>query len=229
MLTIRPAAWVSLFWVMVLLVLPTPTASASLINPDPAKRLHSMHFTNIDEQFCAESFDTSQVSHASARSFLNQTLTGLEDSKTWDNLGGGRIDLIATQRNCLSYDPATRETIEIEAHYGWDWSQYCGLPAGYWNCVRHAYPVPNDQFGYWDSRWAYVYLVFSSGAQLNDTGRAFINHEFGHVFGLQHPGTCTQPSIMYTQLVGYPCTNWLNPWPSTADFNAAIAVMNGSR
>lgn len=224
--------WIPLFWVtallLALLALPTRAEAGSLVNPDPAKRLHSMHYANVSEQFCIESHDTSRIGNSAARSFVSTVLTGGSDSQNWDNTGGGRINLVATQKNCTAYDSDTRETIEIEVHYAEDWSGACGGDYGYWNCTNHAESVYNADFGYWDSRWAYVDLVFSSGGQLNDTGKAFINHEFGHVFGLQHDAACTRPSIMYSQVVGYGCTNWQNRYPSSADFDAAVRVMNGA-
>jgi hypothetical protein len=211
-----------------LVTIPAQSAHASHPNPDVFRHLHNMHYSAI-EQFCVESFDTAKVSHASARSFVNQTLTQMGSGKVWDGLGNGRIDLRVTNNHCSSYDPATRRTIEIEVYYGWDWSDACGLPAGYWNCVRHANPVFDEQRNHWDAQWAYVYLVFSSGARLDNVGRGFINHEFGHVWGLADPGnggsSCTPASIMHSSVVGYPCTNWPNWYPSSADFQSVLRVM----
>jgi hypothetical protein len=208
------------------LLVSAQTVHASDINPDPQKHLHNMHYS-ASEQYCVESHDTAKLSNASARSFLTDVLTGGEDSKNWNNLGGGRINLIPTNKNCTAYEADTRATIEIEVHYAWDWSSECGGSWGYYNCVKHANPVWNADHGHYDSRWAYVYLVYSSGGELSDRGRAFINHEFGHVFGLMDAGDCDPPSIMHSTLVGYGCNNWLNPWPSPADFNSVVAVMNG--
>jgi hypothetical protein len=218
--------WLPAF-VLALIALPAQAAQASDIHPDSRAHLHNMHYA-ASEQFCVESHDTAKLSNSSARSFLTQTLTGLEDYKTWNGLGGGRIDLRSTLKNCTAYDATTRATIEIEVHYNWDWSSVCGGSWGYYNCVVHDNPVWNADYGHYDSRWAYVYLVYSSGGELSDRGRAFINHEFGHVFGLMDAGDCDPPSIMHSTLVGYGCDNWLNPWPSQADFNSVVAVMNGA-
>jgi hypothetical protein len=223
---LRTTAVLAAALVLGLLVGPSPAAHASDIHPDPRAHLNSMHY-QTSEQFCVESHDTTKLSNASARSFLTQTLTGLADYKIWDGTGGDRINLVPTQKNCTAYDSATRATIEIEVHYGWDWSSKCGGSPGYYNCVVHDNPVWNADHGHHDSRWAYVYLVYSSGGELSDRGRAFINHEFGHVFGLIDAGDCDPPSIMHSTLVGYGCNNWLNPYPSPADFHSVVTVMNG--
>jgi hypothetical protein len=235
---LRPVpAWIPAFWlfalVLTLVVVPAAQAHASDINPDPRKHLNAVHFASAgygeqDEQFCVESHDTGKLSNGSARAFLNETLVNLEDYKIWDGTGDWRIDLRAAQYNCTAYDSATRNTIEIEVHYAWDWSAKCGGSTGYYNCVVHDKPVWNPTYGHNDSRWAYVYLVFSSGGELSSKGRAFINHEFGHVFGLQDAGDCSPPSLMHSALVGYGCTNWMNPYPSIADFGSVVAVMNGA-
>jgi hypothetical protein len=211
------------------LTVPSPAAHASHVNPDPLKHLHNMHYSG-SEQFCIESFDTGKVSHASGKSFVNQTLTQMGSGKVWNGLGGGRINLVATNNHCTAYDPDTRATIEIEVYYGWDWSGVCGPPAGYYNCVVHDNAVWDAEHGHYDSRWAYVYLVFSSGGRLDNVGRAFINHEFGHVWGLADHGaaggsSCSPPSIMHSTVVGYPCTNWPNWYPSSSDFQSVLQVM----
>ena len=211
-----------------LAIVPAGPVHASHANPDPFKHLHNMHYS-ATEQFCVESFDTAKVSNASARSFVDQTLTQMGSGKVWDGVGGGRIDLRVTNNPCSTYDPATRETIEIEVYYGWDWSGVCGAPAGYYNCVVHDLPVWDAERGHNDARWAYVYLVFSSGGRLDNVGRGFINHEFGHVWGLADHGvvnsSCTPASLMHSSVVGYPCTNWPNWYPSPADFQSVLRIM----
>ncbi|HZM78968.1 MAG TPA: hypothetical protein VFC19_24835 [Candidatus Limnocylindrales bacterium] len=212
----------------VLVAIPAQAAQASHANPDPFKHLHNMHYQSV-EQFCVQSFDTAKVSHSSARSFVNQTLTQMGSGKVWDGLGSGRLQLHVTNNYCSAYDPTTRATIEIEVYYGWDWSGVCGAPVGYYNCVVHDNPVFDSARNHWDARWAYVYLVFSSGGRLDNVGRAFINHEFGHVWGLADHGvgssSCNPPSIMHSTVVSYPCTNWPYWYPSPSDFQSVLRIM----
>ncbi len=229
-------AWTVLFWLavfVVALVLPASPANASHRSPD--RHQNKFHYASAgssagaqDEQYCAESHDTSQVSNSEARAFLHETLNELDFAHVWDGTGDWRLDLWVTNSNCTSYDPDTRNTIELEYHYGWDWSANCGPPANYYNCVVHDNPVYNPDYGHTDYVWEYVYLVFSSGGRLDNTGRAFINHETGHVLGLlDDNGDCSQPSIMHSTVVGYGCDNWPNYWPSQSDFASVVAGMDG--
>lgn len=230
--------WVAVLWTAVVSLAMVAYAGPAQANHYSVDRHnHNIHYNTTgtgpgqyDEQFCAESHDTAKVSNSSARSFVNQTLTQMGAGKVWDGLGDYRIDLWVTNNNCTAYDPATRATIELEYHYGWDWSGICGGSTGYYNCVVHDKPVWNPDYGHSDFAWEYTYLVFSSGGQLNDRGRAFINHESGHMFGLLDPaysGDCRGPSIMHSSVVGYGCTNWTNWYPSPADFASVLTVMNG--
>jgi hypothetical protein len=231
----RLPSWVPVLWAAVLLSTfagPAQPAHASHPNPSSNRHLHTMHFATSgssgpganDEQFCVESHDTAKVSHSAARSFVNQTLTQLGNS--WDGLGNWRVDLWVTNSNCSSYPQATRNTIEIEVHYGWNWNNICGGATGYYNCVVHDNPVWNSAHGHYDSKWAYVYLVFSSGGRLDNVGRGFINHEFGHVFGLTDDnGNCNPASLMHSTVVGYSCGNWPNYYPSPADRQSVVNVM----
>ncbi|MFB9542378.1 hypothetical protein [Micromonospora sagamiensis] len=232
----RLPAWVPAMWAAVLfaaLLTPAGPAHASHPNPSSTRHLHNMHYASSgtsaganDEQFCVESTDTAKVSHSSARTFVKQTLTEMGAGKVWDGTGNWRIDLWATNSNCTAYPASTRSTIEIEVHYGWDWSRFCGAPTGYYNCVVHDNPVWDAAHGHYDSQWAYVYLVFSSGGRLDNVGRAFINHEFGHVFGLADDnGVCNPPSLMHSSIVGYSCTNWPYWYPSPSDFQSVVNVM----
>jgi hypothetical protein len=232
----RLPAWVPALWAGVLVATavaaPQP-AHASHPNPSTTRHINTMHFATTgstagagDEQFCVESHDTAQVSHATARSFVNQTLTQMGADKVWDGLGEWRIDLWVTNNYCSSYSQATRATIEIEVHYGWNWNDICGGNYGYYNCVVHDNAVWNDTYGHYDSKWAYVYLVFSSGGRLDNVGRAFINHEFGHVFGLADDnGNCNPASLMHSTIVSYSCGNWPNYYPSPADRQSVVRVM----
>ncbi|MEU7933423.1 MULTISPECIES: hypothetical protein [Micromonospora] len=232
----RLPVWVPAMWAAVLvaaLLVPAGPAHASHPNPSSTRHLHNMHYATSgssaganDEQFCVESTDTSKVSHSAARAFVKQTLTEMGSGKVWDGLGNWRIDLWATSSNCTSYPASTRNTIEIEVHYGWDWSARCGAPVGYYNCVEHDNPVWDAAQGHYDSQWAYVFLVFSSGGRLDNVGRGFINHEFGHVFGLADDnGNCNPPSLMHSTVVGYGCGNWTNWYPSPSDFQSVLNVM----
>ncbi|WP_144127090.1 hypothetical protein [Catellatospora sichuanensis] len=233
----RLPVWVPLLWVTVFaaaVLMPAGAVYASHPNPSSLKHQHNMHYASTnadgpganDEQFCVESHDTSKISHSSGRSFVNQTLTQMGSGKVWDGSGNWRIDLWAANSNCSSYPASTRATIEIEVHYGWDWSGTCGGPTGYYNCVVHDNPVWNADHGHYDSKWTYVYLVFSSGGRLDNVGRAFINHEFGHVFGLADDnGNCNLPSIMHSTIVGYSCGNWTNWYPSAADYQSVVNLM----
>lgn len=229
--------WVPVFWaaslVLGLLVAAPGTARASDIHPDSTAHLNNVHFASAgygeeDEQFCIESHDTSRVSHAAGATFVNDVLVGYSASQNWDGLGDWRIDLRKALKNCTAYDSATRATIEIEVHYAANWNHICGGDWGYYNCVVRDKPVWNSTYGHYDSQWAYVYLVFSSGGQLNDRGRAFINHEFGHVFGLTDAGDCSPPSLMHSTRVGYGCGNWTASYPSPADYQSVVNVMNGA-
>ena len=227
----RPAqrlpAWVPALWLATLvaaaLLVPASPASASHPNPSSTRHLHSMHYASTGSGAGA---NAEQVSHSAARSFVNQTLTEMGASRVWDGLGTWRIDLWPTNNHCSSYPAATRNTIEIEVHYAWDWSGQCGGPVGYYNCVKHDNAVWNADHGHYDSKWAYVYLVFSSGGRLDNTGRAFINHEFGHVFGLTDDnGVCNPPSLMHSTIVDYSCGNWPNWYPSPADRQSVVNVI----
>lgn len=224
-----PVVWLSAF--ALALVIPAPAAYASHPNGSSEKHLRNMHYATAgsggrDEQFCVESHDTSKVSHSTARAFVNQTLTQMGSGKVWDGLGNWRIDLWVTNNHCSAYDAATRDTIEIEVHYGWNWNGICGGDYGYYNCVVHTNAGWNPDYGHYDSRRAKVYLVFSSGGRLDNVGRAFINHEFGHVFGLADDnGICNPASIMHSSIVGYSCGNWPNWYPSPADFQSVVALM----
>lgn len=232
----RLPVWVPVTWVAVLLaalLVPAEPASASHPNPSPSRHLHNIHYATSgssaganDEQFCVESHDTAKVSNSAGRAFVNQTLTEMGSGRVWDGLGGWRIDLWPTSANCTSYATSTRATIEIEVHYGWDWSGPCGGPTGYYNCVVHDNLVWDASHGHYDSQWAYVYLVFSSGGRLDTVGRGFINHEFGHVFGLADDnGVCNPPSLMHSTVVGYSCGNWPYWYPSPADFQSVENVL----
>lgn len=233
----RLPSWVTLLWLAVFvaaLLGPAGAAHASHPNPSSLKHQHNMHYASTnpdgpgvyDEQFCVESHDTSKVSHSAGRSFADQTLTRMGSGRVWDGLGSWRIDLWPAGGNCTSYPAATRAAIEIEIHYGWDWSSTCGGPTGYYNCVVHDNPVWNAGHGHYDSQWTYVYLVFSSGGRLDNVGRAFINHEFGHVFGLTDDnGACNPPSLMHSTVVGYSCGNWSNWYPSPSDYQSVVNLM----
>ncbi|ASW55418.1 hypothetical protein [Plantactinospora sp. KBS50] len=230
----RLPAWVPVIWVAVLLaalLVPADPARAAQPNPSSTKHLHNMHYNSVgssagtyDEQFCIESHDTSKVSNSAGRAFVNETLTQMGSGRVWDGLGDWRIDLWPTASNCTSYSASTRAGIEIEVHYGWDWSGICGGTTGYYNCVVHDNPVWDAAHNHYDSQWAYVYLVFSSGGRLDTTGRAFINHEFGHVFGLADDSNCSPPSLMSSTIVGYNCSTWTNWYPSPADFQWVLGV-----
>lgn len=234
----RLPAWVPLLWIAVFvatLVVAAGTANASHPNPSSQRHVHNIHFATSgttagthDEQFCVESHDTGKIAHSTARAFVNQTLTQMGSGKVWDGLGSWRIDLWPTNSYCSSYPQSTRATIEIEVHYGWNWntSDKCGGPYAYYNCVVHDNPVWNATHNHWDSKWAYVYLVFSSGGRQDNTGRAFINHEFGHVFGLTDDnGVCSPASLMHSSIVGYSCGNWPYSYPSPADRQSVVNVM----
>lgn len=230
-------AWVAVFWAAVVVcAVLVPATPAAASHRSVSNHLHNFHYNSTgsgpganDEQYCIESHDTNQVSNAAGKDFIRQVLTGYTAGRMWDGTGGWRIDLWATSKNCTAYSSATRATIEIEVHYGWDWSGQCGGPSGYYNCVVKDYPLWNADYGHTDYRWAYVYLVFSSGGGLDDRGRAFVNHEFGHVWGLlDDDGTCSPPSLMHSTRVGYGCSNWQNSYPSSGDFSSVVAGMDGS-
>lgn len=204
------------------------------------RHLNEMHYASdgngqaggMDEQYCVQSHDTSVVSNSAAKAFVRETLTGLEFSKIWDGTGDWKIDLYATANPCSSYSGDTRASIEIEYHYGHDWSHIpmCEGDPGYFNCVEFSQRTYDANYGHSDYTKAKVYLVYSSGGQLNTRGRAFINHETGHVFGLKDPdyvGHCHTPSIMHGTAVGYGCTNWTNWYPSQSDFASVKSVMAG--
>lgn len=230
----RLPAWVPIVWLsalIVTLVIPARVAHASHPNSSTYKHINTMHYasegnTGRDEQFCVQSHDTAKMSHATARAFINETLTAMGAGRVWDGLGSWRIDMWPTNYHCSHYDTGTLDTIEIRVNYGWDWSYHCGGTPGYFNCVAHADPIWNPDHNHYDSRHANVYLVFSSGGRLDTVGRGFINHEFGHVFGLADDnGVCNPPSIMHSTVVGYSCANWPYWYPSPADFQSVLNLM----
>lgn len=245
----RTPRWIPLGWTAILLLALTVAAPQAHANhwhvPDAngyVLHLNTMHFASVDpptggpggrdEQYCVESHDTSRMSHTTARAFVRQTLVQLDWDKIWDGTGNWKIDLWYTQNPCSSYSSATRATIEIEYHYGHNWNfiPTCGGTWGYYNCVEFGAPVWNSTYGHWDYAKGYVYLVFSSGGRLDNVGRAFINHETGHIWGLRDPNSgthCPAPSIMHGTAVGYPCTNWTLWYPSQPDFTSVKTVMAG--
>jgi hypothetical protein len=243
----RPPRWIPLGWasafLLALLVAAPPAEAAHRHVPDEngyVPHLNEMHWASAgdngpggnDEQYCVQSHDTSVVGHTTARNFVRETLVGLDFDKIWDGTGNWKIDLWYTQNPCSSYSGSTRESIEIEYHYGHNWNfiPTCGGTYGYYNCVEFAQPTYNSTYGHYDYTKGKVYLVFSSGGQLNTRGRAFINHETGHIWGLKDPnysGHCPTPSIMHGTAVGYGCTNWTAWYPSQYDFASVKTVMAG--
>jgi len=239
--------WVPLGWAATLLLAllaSAPPAAASHRHTVDQNgyilHLNEMHYASTgsdgaggnDEQYCVQSHDTSVVSNSSAKAFVRETLAGLDFNKIWDGTGDWKIDLWPTINPCSSYSGTTRASIEIEYHYGHDWSHIptCGPPYGKWNCTEFAQPTYNRDYGHWDYTKGKVYLVFSSGGRLDSVGRAFINHETGHVWGLKDPdyvGDCRWASIMHTDYVSYGCTNWPYWYPSQSDFASVKTVMAG--
>ena len=228
-------------WVAVLLLvagLLAPAAQASHHNTSAYQtHVRSMHYTSagggaagpLDEQYCAQVYGSSYLSHAQARNFLEDTLIN-QGSRSWDGTGGWRIDLWLAPNPCTSYPTQERAEIELEYHYAADWSSVCGGSYGYYNCAVSQNPVYNADYGHTDYRWKVMYMVDSTGGQLNNTGRVFINHETGHAWGLLDPrwdGDCHTPSVMHGSYT-YGCQNWTNWWPSSYDFDSVVASMNGN-
>lgn len=247
----RTPRWIPLGWTAILMLALTvaapaaPLAHANHWHVEDAngyvRHLNNMHFASPDsptggggqdEQYCVESHDTSVVSHTRARDFVRQTLVQLDFDKIWDGTGNWRVDLWYTQNRCSYYPTSTRDTIEIEYHYGHNWNfiPNCAGDWGWFNCVEFARPTWNSTYGHSDYEKGKVYLVFSSGGRLDNVGRAFINHETGHILGLRdpnYPGHCMSPSIMHSTAVDYDCTNWTLWYPSQPDFASVKTVMDG--
>jgi hypothetical protein len=234
--------WATAGWLFTLclaaLVL-APSAEASHHNTSAYQtHLNSMHYRSVngtngpgplDEQYCAQIHSGSYLTHSQATSFLKDTLVGQGDHD-WDGTGDYRIDLWLAPDPCTSYPSQERASIEIEYHYAADWSSVCGGSYGYYNCAVSQNPVYNSDYGHTDYLWKVIHLVDSSGGQLDNRGRAFINHETGHAWGLLDPrydGDCTTPSIMHGSYT-YGCQNWQNWWPSSYDYQSVISSMNGN-
>ncbi|MGY1453679.1 hypothetical protein [Streptomyces sp. SS8] len=232
--------WTRLGWAAVMALLAAllaPAAQASHYHTGSTQsHLHNMHYNTVnsggpgtyDEQYCGQVHSSSYLTHSQATNFLQNTLTGQGD-RDWDGTGDYRIDMWLAPNPCTSYPSAERAGIEMEYHYAADWSSVCGGSYGYYNCAVDQNPVYNSAYGHTDYRWNVIYLVDSSGGQLDNRGRAFINHETGHSWGLLDPrwdGDCHTPSIMHGSYT-YGCTNWQNWWPSSYDYNSVVTVMNG--
>ncbi|AJE85926.1 MULTISPECIES: hypothetical protein [Streptomyces] len=238
----RRASWIGFGWAAVALAVAgivAPAAGASHHNTDPTQtHVRNMHYASpgadapgsLDEQYCGEVTGSSYLTHAQATSFLRDTLVNQSDEKIWDGTGDYRIDLWLAPNSCSSYPQPERNSIEIEYHYAADWSSVCGGSYGYYNCAQSQNPLYNADYGHTDYQWKVIRLVDSSGGQLNEKGRAFINHETGHAWGLLDPrfeGDCHTPSIMHGVRTGYGCENWPNWWPSSYDFASVVESMNG--
>jgi hypothetical protein len=240
----RTPLWIRLGWAAVALLTAgvlAPAAQASHHNTDATQtHVNNMHYGSQgsqsapearDEQYCGEVYANSHLTHGQATDFLRNTLVSQSTEKVWDGTGGYRIDLWLAPNPCTSYPQEERNSIELEYHYAADWSHKCGGSVGYYNCAESQGPVWNADYGHTDFQWKVMRMVDSSGGQLNERGRAFINHETGHAWGLLDPrweGDCHTPSIMHGVRSGYGCENWQNWWPSSHDFASVVASMNGN-
>ncbi len=243
----RLPRWIPLGWAVTLLlamIAAAPPATAAHRHvPDGDGRirhLNEMHYASagsppgtaggMDEQYCVESHDPAYLSSSRAKSFVRETLTLLDFSKIWDGTGDWKVDLYATANPCSSYSGSTRETIEIEYHYGWNWSHIPTCGDSISNCVEFSQSNWDPNYGHTDYTKAKVYLLYRSGGRLDSVGRAFINHETGHVLGLRdpdYPTHCPGPSIMHTTYVSYGCSDWPYWYPSPRDFASVKTVMAG--
>lgn len=239
----RHTTWIACGWAAVALLtgaVAAPAAQASHHNTEATQtHVRNMHYSTsnpdapgeLDEQYCGEVTSSSYLTHSQATSFLRDTLVSQSDEKIWDGTGDYRIDLWLAPNRCSSYSQAERNSIEMEYHYAADWSSRCGGSYGYYNCAESQNPIYNADYGHTDYQWKVIRLVDSSGGQLDERGRAFLNHETGHAWGLLDPaydGDCRTPSIMHGVRTGYGCENWANWWPSSYDFASVVQSMNGN-
>ena len=187
---------------------------------NPGVHLLSQH-SGANEEFCVWIEGPSYLTHSSAFYAINDTLYLDNQSEDWDTLAwDGNAWRVFWDPLNSEYEPCypNRYGAYFDAQYRIQNDQ-SSHGCGQYNCVYQMDPV-SGPLGHQDFNWFLVYLrsdgVRSVGGVVN---RHAINHETGHVLGLQDGGplapgydrTCTQ-SIMHS--AAYGCgVNYLWPQP----------------
>jgi len=209
----------------------------------------NMHSVSALESVCI--INTSEdVTDASFRSILREKLykyagTGQLNPPNWDGLAGNKVDITIPLVNgalveCDKLPQAQRDTMAIEAYHthdvttvkpGFNSASPCRTFAGNSACTENTYRVWNATARHYDMAWSYVW--FPEYLLYNTTTHAYvanpqwiINHEFGHVLGLNDgTGDKCSSSIMHAGKGGCPVTASTS-WPTQADRTSVTYLAN---
>lgn len=209
----------------------------------------NMHSATKHEVICTIN-TSAHVSDENFRNLLRDKLykrnrAGQLNPPNWDGLAGNKVYFTMAAfngvvRECDDLTQAQRDTIPIEAYHthdvttaqaGFHSASPCRSFAGNSACTENTHRVWNAIANHYDMAWSYVW--FPEAALYNTSTHAprtspqwVINHEFGHVLGLNDgDGKTCPPSIMHAGKGVCPITT-STLWPTQSDRDSVTRIAN---
>lgn len=179
---------------------------------DPHSHVKSMTEFSTD-RLCAIVLE-GNVDQPTMLGRIKATLLGDNPAEDWNGLRGGKVAFAAATEPCN----ITSAVVQIEY---WVLDNACGVanPLNLSCAFPNSVPVQNPLTGH--QEFVRFKVIFDPAhATGTEFDRYIINHETGHVLGLEDGGP-QNPSGVATPCTGsvmhiYGCDNW-GPWPTAED------------